>query len=384
MGKSKRRQPRSSAAAGAAASSAATEQTGPPLAEIQEEILRAVGDHGDIEIPSDEAGLRQMYAQLLDERDTPRETDEVHEDAVDEDPGDQVEAAEPVFPGAEVLSPPAVPSAGLRPRTQGKHRASRSSTSASSGRAGGQGGHGVKKPKRKQSRRNARSQRIGRARQAGQESRLSSSLALESEEEEEAEGSLEDLRGLLAARPPARSSKNFIATRDREALERDAEVAANTAAVEPVLERIYPGAGQNPLGHKFPLPVKERILPAAVAEYMAAGRTMEGEVRYQLEAIKRSPGVKIGAVKDQEPMLTQAAIAIDMEIRERGLPAITAPGLEVLYRVMYSTMAQLSNQSSPAVARRTEAYPVNKAGLFIPRAVRREAILAEKRETAKE
>lgn len=117
---------------------------------------------------------------------------------------------------------------------------------------------------------------------------------------------------------------------------------------------------------------------------MAAGRTIEGEVRYQLEAIKRTPGVKLGTVKEQEPMLTQAAIAIDMEIRERGLPAITAPGLEVLYRVMYSTMAQLANQASPAVARRTEAYPVNRAGLYIPRAARREAILAEKRETPKD
>lgn len=129
--------------------------------------------------------------------------------------------------------------------------------------------------------------------------------------------------------------------------------------------------------------MKERILRAVIAEFKGADKKVEGEVRYQLEAIKRAPGVKMVSVKEQEPMPTKSAIEIDMEIRERGLPAITAQGLKVLNLVTSDIMTKLANQASSAVARRTEVYPVDRVGLFIPRLARWEAILAEKRETFK-
>lgn len=59
---------------------------------------------------------------------------------------------------------------------------------------------------------------------------------------------------------------------------------------------------------------------------------------------------------------------------------MTAPGLELIYRCMYSTISQLSNQTSADVARRAEAFPTHRVGLHLASAVRREAILAEKHE----
>lgn len=109
-----------------------------------------------------------------------------------------------------------------------------------------------------------------------------------------------------------------MASREKEALERNAEVEANKAVVEPALERIYPGARRNRQCHNYPLPLKDRIMPAAIAELAASGRTVEAEVRHQIDDIKRAPGVTTTSVKDLEPMLVQSGIAIDLEIREEN------------------------------------------------------------------
>lgn len=87
-----------------------------------------------------------------------------------------------------------------------------------------------------------------------------------------------------------------------EAIERDAEAAAQMATLRPRCDCTL-RLGERPLAHWYPLTMKERILPAAMVEFISAGRTMEAELRNQFESMKRTLGVKMTAVKDLEPVI---------------------------------------------------------------------------------
>lgn len=62
---------------------------------------------------------------------------------------------------------------------------------------------------------------------------------------------------------------------------------------------------------------------------------------------------------------------------------MTNPVFEVMYSVMYSTLAQLGNQTSVGVARRVESFPKFRLGLPFDLNERRESHIADKREVSK-
>lgn len=167
-------------------------------------------------------------------------------------------------------------------------------------------------------------------------------------------------RGVIRIQKDARF---FLASRQKDGIERDIEVAAQKASLRPVLPRLYFEARLKPLGNRYPLPIKKRILFLAIFEFVSAGRIVEAEVRHQMAVVNQTHGIKKTAVKEIEPVMVQSAINIEIEIRERGLSAVNAPGLEVIYRVMYSIFAQLANQTSAAVARRAEAFQTHRSGI---------------------
>lgn len=116
----------------------------------------------------------------------------------------------------------------------------------------------------------------------------------------------------------------------------------------------------------------------ATIEFISAGRIVEKKVHHQMEAVKRTNGMKKTAVKGLEPVMVQCAIGIDITICERSLSAVTAPGVEAIYRVMYITIAQLTNQTSSGVAR-VEAFTAHKGLVFVSLSATRGATFGEAR-----
>lgn len=165
-----------------------------------------------------------------------------------------------------------------------------------------------------------------------------------------------------------KDARFFLASRQKDAIEREAEVAAQKAALRPVLLRLYPEAGWKPLDHPYPFSVKERILPAAILEFISAGRTVEAEICHQMAGVNRTHGIKKTAVKEIEPVMVQSPINI--KICDRRLSAVTAPGLKAIYIMMYSNIAQLAKKTFAAVSRHAEALPIHGKRFYLPRSTR--------------
>lgn len=395
-----------SAAKGSVAKRAAKRLRLPSLATMRRELCDRVGEDGEDSIPTAPKALRQMYRQHQAE-------------------AAQEEAEEPEEPeGSEATTPstagePAVAEAIAKEDAEGEEttgegsrsgggltrlrlplknpQASRSSagtrtepTAAKTGKLKGRAsstastsksehtsvnssGSAIRKRTRGRRRKDKRTKtRRARARaDTGVDVVFSEGSSLDSLSE-----SGSDVEGMIRGG----TGRRYISAREKEEIERDVEVKASLAVLQPMLGNLYPEAKLTPRSYKYPLPVKNRVLPNAVVECISNGRTVEAETRYQLGVVSRSQGVKASTVRDVEPMLVQSAICIDINIREQGIKAVVNPGLEVLYRVMYSTLAQIANQTSAGVARRVEAFPTHRVGLPLDRAERREAQKADKQE----
>lgn len=398
-----------SAAEGSVAKRAAKRLRLPSLATMRRELCDRVGEDGRDSIPTAPKALRQMYRQLQaeaaqeaavepeepegSEATTPSTAGEpaVAEAIAKEDAEGEETTGEGSRSGGGLtklrlpLKNPQASHSSAGTRTEptaaktGKLKGRASSTASTSKsehtsvKSSGSAVQSLRKRTRGRRRKDKRTKtRRARARaDTGVDVVFSEDSSLDSLSEN---GS--DVEGMIRGG----TSRRYISAREKEEIERDVEVKASLAVLQPMLGNLYPEAKLTPRSYKYPLPVKNRVLPNAVVECLSNGRTVEAETRYQLGVVSRSQGVKASTVREVEPMLVQSAICIDINIREEGIKAVVNPGLEVLYRVMYSTLAQIANQTSAGVARRVEAFPTHRVGLPLDRAERREAQKADKQE----
>ena len=384
-----------------------SQQRLPSLAVMRRELSARVGEDRQDSIPSTPKALRQMYKQHQAEsaQEAEKETEEpdVSEGTAPSSAGDEAAANKDSCPSEEqesgegprsgtprkdltnlklVLRDPKAShsSAGSRavpaahPTGKSKGRSPSTASMSGSVRTSIKSSGSALRKRTRSRRRKDKHSKTRRAR-ARADTGIDVAFSEESSLNSSSESELED-----DSRTRGRTGRRYISTREKEELERKVEVKASLSVLQPMLGNLYPEAKLAPRSYKYPLPVKNRVLPNAVVECISNGRTVEAETRYQLGVVSRSHGVKSSAVKDVEPLLVQSAICIDINIREHGIQAVINPGLEVLYRVMYSTLAQIANQTSAGVARRVEAFPTHRVGLPLDRGERREAQKADKQE----
>lgn len=378
----------------------------PSLATMRRELCDRVGEDGKDSIPTAPKALRQMYkqhqAEAAQEAAEETEAPEGSEGTAPSSAGEQADAEVITEVDAEGQDQPEEGSrSGERPTNlrlllknpRGSHSSAGTRTEPTADRTGKSkvrapstastsksmdtslkaSGSALRKRTRSRRRRDKRSKtRRARARaDTGVDVAFSEDSSFDSQSERES-----DVEGMIRGG----SGRRYISSREKEEIERDVEVKASLAVLQPMLGNLYPEAKMAARSYKYPLPVKNRVLPNAVVECISNGRTVEAETRHQLGVVSRSHGVKASTVREVEPMLVQSAICIDINIREHGIQAVTNPGLEVLYRVMYSTLAQIANQTNTGVARRVEAFPTHRVGLPLDRSERREAQKADKQE----
>lgn len=123
---------------------------------------------------------------------------------------------------------------------------------------------------------------------------------------------------------------------------------------------------------KYPLPYPKHCLAVAVKMLCLSGKTVSETVRDTLDGLRRRVWSKSSLIEKLQSSMTQAAMAIDISVRERGLEAVTAPQKEVLYRLILSHVEQIGN-ASRNFGRHLEANPTRGQGLYAPRSVRRAA-----------